>query len=129
MRKATSLIALFALSTPELASAQILAQAAGIFNIFAGLMLVAAFLIFFGALGGWFARRGVWPGYRDEMIHLMTWGVAVLFVLLIILAAIDFVQNHQAAAAFIAGLAIFFFVVWIAFKVAADSSRGEKEGH
>ena len=99
------------------------------FNIFVGLMLVAAFLLYFGALAGWVARLGAYPSYRDEMIHLMMWGVAVLFVLVIILFLIHFVQVYQATAAFILGIILFLIVVWIIMTAVTSKPKKDDEEH
>lgn len=104
-----------------------LAQIAGIFNIFVGLMLVAAFLLYFGGLAGWAIRLGVYPGYRDEMINLMMWANAVIFVLLVILAAIHFLQAYTAVAAFLLGIALFFGLAWMIMQVA--TAQGAEDEH
>jgi len=127
MKQAT-LVALASFFVPHIASAQQgLSQTAGLFNIMVGLMLVAAFLLFFGGLGMWFARLGTWPTYRDEGISLMQWGVGVLFVLAILLAVVQFVQKHAALAAFLVGVVI---VIGVAILLAkAQQAGGEDNEH
>lgn len=104
-----------------------LTQIAGIFNIFVGLMLVAAFLLYFGALVGWFIRRGAYPSHRDDMIRLMQWAVVTLFILVVLLALIHIVQVYRAAAAFVVGLVIFFLVVWLILKASATPPKKDAE--
>jgi hypothetical protein len=104
-----------------------LTQAVGVFNIFVGLMLVVAFLLYFGALVGWAIRLGIYPGYRDEMIELMMWGNVVLFVLIVLLALVHFIQAYQAAAAFAVGLLIFVALVWLIMKAASAPSKDAEE--
>jgi hypothetical protein len=125
---------IFALSAPAallpgIVSAQALSQVAGIFNMFVGLMLVAAFLLYFGALAGWVARLGAYPSYRDEMIHLMMWAVAILFVLVLLLALIHFVQVYQAAAAFVFGIILFLIIVWIIMTAVTAAPKKDEDEH
>jgi hypothetical protein len=104
----------------------LLTQVAGIFNIFVGVMLVAAFLLYFGALIGWAIRLGVYPGYRDEMIHLMMWANVVLFVLVVLLAAVHFLQAYRAQAAFLFGIALFFAIAWLVLKTVTAPKEEEE---
>lgn len=112
---------------PGPAEAQALSQVAGVFNIIVGLMLVAAFLLFFGGLAMWFSRLGTYPTNRDEAIKLMQWGVVVLFVLAVFLALSQFVQKHAAAAAFVAGIVIVAAGIWVVFTVATAKEEGADE--
>jgi hypothetical protein len=96
----------------------LLTQIVGIFNIFVGLMLVAAFLLYFGALIGWAIRLGVYPGYRDEMIHLMMWANVVMFVLVVLLAVVHLLQEYRAVAAFLFGIVLFLVLAWLILKAA-----------
>lgn len=111
---------------PWSASAQVLSEIAGLFNIMVGLMLVFSFLFFFGGFGMWFTRLGTWPTYRDEAIKLMQWGVVVLFVLAVLLFAVQFVQKHAAIAAFIVGVVIVAGFTWLFVQVSQEKS-GEEE--
>ena len=124
-----ALASLFALMLPGVAFAQTLSVVTGVFNIIVGLMLVAAFLLYFGALVAWFVRRGAWPSYRDETIHLMKWAVAILFVLAVVLAVVRFVQVYQAAAAFIFGIILFLGLVWVIMTIATTKPKKDAEEH
>lgn len=110
---------------PSAASAQVLSQVSGLFNIMVGLMLVFSFLFFFGGLGMWFVRLGTWPTYRDEAIRLMQWGVVVLFVLAALLAFVQFVQKHVAIASLLAGLVVVAIVAWV--FVTLSTAKGDDE--
>lgn len=112
---------------PSAASAQVLSQISGLFNIMVGLMLVFAFLFFFGGLGMWFVRLGTWPTYRDEAITLMQWGVAVLFVLAVLLAFVQFIQKHAALASFLAGVVIVIGVILVVLHLSQAKPAEEKE--
>ena len=100
---------------------------AGLFNIFVGLMLVCAVLMFFGGLIGWYLRRGPHPSNRDEMIRVLQWSVAILFVLVVMLGAIRFVQTYQAAAVFMLGIVIFIGAAWLVMTVVASAPKKEDE--
>ena len=112
---------------PGIASAQTLSSVAGVFNIFVGLMLVAAFLLFFGGLVVWFMRLGTWPTYRDEAIRYMEWAVAILFMLVVLLAIEQFVQDHTAVASTVLGFIIVGLVAWVVFTVATAESPSEEK--
>lgn len=122
------ILPLIALLAPSAAHAQVLSEVAGLFNIMVGLMLTLSFLMFFGGLGMWFVRLGTYPTYRDEAIKLMTWAVAILFVLAVLLAVVQFVQRHTALASFLVGVAIVIAVAWVAVKV-SQTKGGDENGH
>lgn len=127
MRRA--LLPLSVVLLPSAAYAQVLSQVSGFFNIMVGLMLVFAFLFFFGGLGMWFVRLGTWPTYRDEAIRLMQWGVVILFVLAALLAIVQFVQKHVAAATFLAGIVIVIGVAWVVVTVSQAKGEDDEKKH
>lgn len=88
----------------------------GLFNVFVGLMLVAAFLLMGGGFVAWIVRLGVWPSYRDEAIRYMQWGVATLFTLVLILSVVRLVQNYTDTMMFLVGILVVFAVVFIAIR-------------
>ncbi|MFA7309465.1 MAG: hypothetical protein WC050_01035 [Candidatus Paceibacterota bacterium] len=110
---------------PTVAFADILPRVAGFFNIFVGLMLVAAFLCMGTGMLLWVVRLSTYPTYRDEGILLMMWGVAILFVLLVLLAIVQFIQFHAAAASFVFGIIILIAVAW--FVIAVLMAKEEKK--
>lgn len=113
---------------PSVASADILPEFVGLFNIFVGLMLVAAFLSMGAGLIVWGVRLGTYPTYRDEGIQLMRLAVTILFVLIVLLALAQFVQKHTAAASFAVGLVVFALFAWFLIAV-ATSKEEEKTDH
>jgi len=119
--------AAFALFFPSLASAQVLSQIAGLFNILVGLMLVAAFLLFFGGVAMWASRLGTYPTYREDAIKLMQWGVTVLFVLAVGLAITQFVQNHAGLATFLFGIGISIILGWFILTVATAKPKEDDD--
>ena len=129
MRYPALALAFFASLTPEVALAQTLSVVTGVFNILVGLMLVAAFLLYFGAFVGWFVRRGTWHSYRDEMIHIMEWAVVIMFVLVVLLGIVHFVQLYKAAAAFVFGIILFLVAVWVIMTVATAKPKKDAEEH
>lgn len=112
---------------PGVALAQTMSAVAGVFNIFVGLMLVASFLFFFGGLIMWFIRLGTYPTYRDEAIVYMQWAVAILFILVVLLAAVQFIQDHTATASVILGFVIVGVVAWGVFALATAEPAGEDD--
>ena len=126
MRRFIVLLSLLAF-LPGIAFAQTVTAVAGAFNIFVGLMLVAAFLLFFGGLIVWVIRLGTFPTYRDEAIEYMEWAVAVLFVLVVLLAVIQYVQNNTQTAMFILGVVIVGLVTWAVITVAATPAKSEDD--
>lgn len=103
-----------------------IAQLLGLFNIFVGLMLTASILLMVGGFIAWFVRLGTWPTYRTEAVEYMKWGVAILFVLVVLLAAVTFVQEHTQEAMFVAGTLFVALVIWLVLKV-ATAGGGEEE--
>lgn len=116
------------LLVPTISHAQVISQIAGLFNIISGLMLVFAFLFFFGGLGMWVGRLGTYPTYRDDAIELMQWGVVILFVLAVLLALVQFVQKHTAMASFLVGIVVVGLLGWLILS-AATAQKPEKDAH
>lgn len=107
-----------------------LTQFVGLFNIFVGLLLTLAFLLMAAACAMWVARLGTTPTYRDEAIDLMQWAVAILFVLVLLLLLVQFVQRHTATAVYIAGFFIIGLAAWAviwAYRESAKGAGGEEE--
>ena len=96
----------------------------GLFNIFVGLMLVAAFVTFGAGLIIWLVRIGTI--HREEGVQWMAWGVNILFVLVIGLAIVQFFQNRPAAATSVVAFLIIIFFIWLVFKVATAPKEEEK---
>jgi hypothetical protein len=82
----------------------------GFFNILVGLMLVAAFLFFFGGLAGYLSRLGL-EG-RIEGLKYMYRGVVILFVLIVLLGIVNFLQQRPAVVFTIIAIVLILFVLW-----------------
>src|SRR3989344_4655331 len=129
MKIATSSLSIFLATSfvPSFASALTLVQVVQLFNIFVGLMLTAALLMFFGGLWVYFARLGTWPSHRDTAIKIMEWGVGILFVLIIILAIVQFSQKYPRIASMIVGGIVLLVVLYFAFTVMRTSDEDKKK--
>jgi len=102
---ASGVLAVPALLLPALASAETsFTQVIGLFNIFVGLMLTVALLTYFLGFFLWLCRLGTWPTYRTEAIKIMEWSVVILFVLVVLLAIVQFFQYHPKEASSLFGL-------------------------
>lgn len=99
-----------------------------LFNIVVGLMLVISILLMVAGLGLWYVRLGTWPTYRDEAIEMMQWGVAILFVMVVLLGVAQFVQTHMAVSMMAIGVVVAAIVVYFV-GTNLMSSGGEEEEH
>ncbi|OGG51999.1 hypothetical protein A3C18_04165 [Candidatus Kaiserbacteria bacterium RIFCSPHIGHO2_02_FULL_54_11b] len=104
-------------------------QAIGLFNVFVGLMLTAALLTYGIGFVIWSTRLGTWPTYRTEAIKIMEWSVVTLFVLVVLLAVVQFFQYHPREAAFVVSVIVAIIVVWIIVYLAAHSGGKKKDDH
>lgn len=104
-----------------------LAQVAGYLNILAGLMLLAALGMFLGGLGQWWAHLGL-PA-RDEGIQWMRRGVTTLFVLVVLLGIVRFIQFHAQFALGALALGILLLGGWAVISIAKATSAGEEDDH
>lgn len=102
-----------------------LSTVTALFNIVVGLMLSAAVLAMVGGLGLWYVRLGTWPTYRDTAIEMMQWGVAILFVLVVLLGVAQYVQTHMALSMMIVGAILAAIVAY--FVGTSLLSGGAKE--
>ena len=116
-------------AAPAIASAQVVAQAIGLFNVFVGLMLTAALLAYFIGFAVWVVRLGTWPTYRTEAIKVMEWSVVILFVLVLILGIVQFVQTHPRAAGYVVATIVGALVLWAIIYMALHSGGGKKDDH
>ena len=115
------------LVVPQSALALSLVEVAELFNIFVGFMLTASLLVFFGGLGVYFTRLGTWPSNRDQGIKIMEWGVALLFVLVVILAVVQFFQKYpKVMSAIVAGIFIL-LLLGVVLYVAANTAQKKPE--
>lgn len=105
-----------------------LSTVTALFNIVVGLMLVAAFLAMVGGLMQWYVRLGTWPTYRDDSIKIMEWGVAILFVLVVLLGVAQYVQTHMAVSMMALGAVVAAIAVYVVGTTFL-SGKGEEEEH
>lgn len=118
---------IFILFAPLSAHALTLVQVTELFNVFVGLMLTVGLLIYFAGLGLYFSRLGTWPNHRDKAIKIMEWGVAVLFVLIVILIVAQYFQRYPEIASIVVAGLFLFAVAGVGVYVAVVSRGGEKE--
>jgi cytochrome bd-type quinol oxidase subunit 2 len=104
-----------------------LSQIFGFFNIMVGLMLVAALLLFFGGFISYLTRLGL--DNRVQGLRYMYWGLTILFVLIVLLGVVNYVQYHQAVVFAIVGVLVVIFVAWAVIKVSQASGNGDDEEH
>ncbi|GEM_PF-885936 len=110
-------------TTPGVTFTQII----GLFNIFVGLMLTVAILTYGLGFFLWLCRLGTWPTYRTEAIKIMEWSVVVLFVLVVLLAIVQFFQYHPREAAWVVSIVVGIIIIWVILYLAAHSGGGEKK--
>lgn len=106
-----------------------LATIVGLFNIMVGLMLVVSALLMCGGFILWYVRLGTFPSYRDDAINIMQWGVAILFVLVVLLGVAQFVQTHTALVMMLIGALIAAGVVYVIATSVTASNGEHKEEH
>lgn len=104
-------------------------QAIGLFNVFVGIMLTVALLTYGLGFILWLCRLGTWPTYRTEAIKIMEWSVVILFVLVVLLAIVQFFQFHPREAAWTVSVIVGIIVVWIILYLAAHSGGKKKDEH
>lgn len=110
-------------------------QALGLFHIVFGLLLTFTLLIFGTGLVVYLARFNTWPSHREAAIVILEWGVAMLFMLVVLLAIVNFFQNHSAIALPILAFIIVVIVAIIIIKVVATPKKAapakpvERQGH
>jgi uncharacterized membrane protein len=95
----------------------------GLINIVAGLMLVASILIFFGGLVGYLSRLGLES--RIQGLTYMYRGVSILFVLIVMLAIVRYVQEHPERLMMAIAVVIVLFGAWAIF----EASKPAEEEH
>ena len=100
-------------------------NAFGLFNVVVGLMLVAAFLLFFGGFTGYLTRLGL-EGRTQGLVYMYR-GVSVLFVLIILLALVNFLQFHTEVVIAIVGILIVAFGAWVVVKTWGASGAEDEE--
>lgn len=95
-------------------------QVLAFFNLFAGIMLTLSILLFVGGFIMYLVRLGTWPTYREQAVEIMKYGVATLFVLIVVLGVQQFLMRHLLVAVSIGALILIYLVIW-AFATAAQA--------
>ena len=121
-------LAALALVFPAVANAETtFTQVIGLFNIFVGLMLTVALFTYGLGFFLWLCRLGTWPTYRTEAIKIMEWSVVPLFVLVVLLAIVQFFQYHPKEAGYVVSVIVAIVIIWIILYLAAHSGEGKKK--
>lgn len=100
-----------------------------LFNMVVGLMLVASILFMAGGLALWYVRLGTWPTYRDDAIEYLQWGVAIIFVLVVLLSVAQYVQTHMALSLMVIGAILAAAVVYVVGTTMLGGGEEEHEDH
>lgn len=114
-------------ATADVSTGMSFTQAIGLFNVFVGIMLTAALLTYGVGFVVWLVRLGTWPTYRTEAIKIMEWSVVIMFVLVVLLAIVQFFQYHPREAAFVVSVIVAIIIVGIILYIAAHSGGEKKE--
>ncbi|MBI5003636.1 hypothetical protein HZC00_00905 [Candidatus Kaiserbacteria bacterium] len=118
---------LWAAVVPYMANAQTasVSEVVGLFNIIVGFMFVAAVTIFVGGI----IAYAVDFGNQERLIgvHLMEWGVAILFVLVVFLGVVQFLQSHQGVTNIIVAMIVIVAVVAIVLMVLTEAPPPPKK--
>ena len=120
MRNKLPMLAMIALLTlPAIAAAQTVSTFLGLFNICAGLMVVAAFLAFAGGFIQYLVLLGT--ERREKGLQLMLWGVTILFVLVVLLGVINILQGPIAFLIGVVAILFLCFVVLVSVSKSGGS--------
>jgi len=98
-------------------------QALGLFHIVFGLLLTFTLLIFGTGLVVYLSRFNTWPSHREAAIVILEWGVAMLFMLVVLLAIVNFFQNHGDIALPILAFIIIVIVAIVIIRVMAAPKK------
>ena len=99
-----------------------LAQIVGLFNIGTGILFVLSLLYFVGGFTAWLTMLGLEK--RSVAVDYMTTGVEMMFVLIVLLYAVQMFQKHaQIATALVA----FGLIAVIAWHIVPDLMAGDAE--
>ena len=97
----------------------------GLFNVVAGLMLTAGLLMFFGGFVAYLTRLGL-EG-RSDGLRYMSWGVTVLFVLIILLAIVHYIQFNPTIVYWIFGFLALCFLTWAILTTMRESAAHKED--
>lgn len=109
---------------PSVASAMTLVQFFGFLNIFVGLFLTIALILYGAAFIIYTTRYGT--PHRDESLKLIEIALNILFVLIVILGVVQYFQRNPGNMAYIIGTIVFLVVVGLI--IYAYSGEKKKTG-
>lgn len=132
-----SAFAFLTLFVPDAASALTIPQLLGLFHIAVGILLTITLGVFIQGVALWIARFNTWPSHRETAIRILEWAIVMLFVLLLLIAFVYFVQRHTTIAFSILSVGIIIGAIALAVKVmgggegggGAESKGKSKGGH
>ncbi|MDO8522161.1 MAG: hypothetical protein Q7S08_02650 [bacterium] len=116
-------LATVAIFIPGTASAMTLVRFFGFLNIFVGLFLTLALILYGAAVIVYFTRYGT--PHRDESLKLVEVGLTILFILIVMLGIVQYFQSHPGNMAYIIGTIV--FVLVIGLVIYAYSGGKEKK--
>lgn len=99
----------------------------GLFDLVAGLLLVAAILTFGAGLSTYFARLAL--AGREESIGTLEQGVRLLFVLVVLLGIVKYVQNNTAVVLELLAGVILIFLGYFALEAIKSSNAAPDDKH
>jgi cytochrome bd-type quinol oxidase subunit 2 len=118
------MLAIATVLLPNAASAMTLVQFFGFLNIFVGVFLTLALILYGAAVIVYFTRYGT--PHRDESLKLIEFGLTILFILIILLGVVQYFQSHPGNMTYIVGTIIFLLVIWLI--IYAYSGGGKEDG-
>ena len=122
-RTGIAALAAFAALAPSHASALTFVQILGLFHIVVGLLLAFILLIFVTGIGIYVARLNTWPSHREFAIRVLQWAVSMLFMLIILIAIVNFFQQYIGIALTILAFIIILAVAILIVRMAAQSEK------
>ena len=114
---------LLAILAPWSTSALTLVQISGLFYVSVGILLAFTLGIFVVGIGIWIARFNTWPSHRETAIRILEWAVSMLFVLILLIALVYFIQRHSTIALSILGFIAIIAVLVLIASVAAGAKK------
>ncbi len=112
------------IALPQSASALTLIQVLGVFHLFVGLFLTATLGVFISATAVYMMRFGTWPSYRTTAVEAMRWGVAMLFVLIVLLGIVRWFEGYSGFALTLLAVVVIVGLVFVIGKYAFGAGGG-----
>ena len=123
-----SLLALASVVLPDTTSALTFVQIVGLFHIAVGLLLTVTLGTFIFGICLWIARFNTWPSHRETAIGVLEWGITMLFVLILLIAFVYFVQRHTTIALSIIAFIAIIGAIILVVKIAPMGGGGAEGG-